>query len=50
MPIRRNQQLDADVKAAMEGANRARLEETARLEGMTFEQVMERRKEYRFFS
>jgi hypothetical protein len=48
MLIRRNQKLDADEKAAMEGANRARVEEAARLEGITFEQAMERRKGYRY--
>ncbi|KJA20089.1 hypothetical protein HYPSUDRAFT_204133 [Hypholoma sublateritium FD-334 SS-4] len=48
MLIRENRKLDADEKAAMEGANRTRVEEAARLEGITLEQAMERRKGYRF--
>lgn len=48
MLVRENRKLDADEKAAMEGANRTRVEEAARLEGITFEQAMERRKGYRF--
>jgi hypothetical protein len=32
----------------MEGVNRARVEEAARLEGITFEEAMERRKGYRY--
>lgn len=48
MLIRKNKRLDADEKAAMEGADRTRVEEAARLEGITFEQAMERRKGYRF--
>jgi hypothetical protein len=46
--IRRNKKLDADEKAAMEGANRERVEEAARIEGITFEQAMERRKGFRY--
>lgn len=46
--IHQNQRLDTDEKAAMEGANRTRVQEAARLEGITFEQAMERRKGYRF--
>lgn len=48
MLIRKNKRLDTDEKAAMEGADRTRVEEAARLEGITFEQAMERRKGYRF--
>ncbi|PPR01382.1 hypothetical protein CVT24_006220 [Panaeolus cyanescens] len=48
MLVRENRKLDADEKAAMEGANRARVEEAARLEGITFEQAMERRKGFRY--
>ncbi|KAF9465317.1 MFS general substrate transporter [Collybia nuda] len=48
MLIRKNKRLDEDEKAAMEGADRTRVEEAARLEGITFEQAMERRKGYRF--
>jgi len=46
--VRENCKLNADEKAAMEGANCARVEEAARLEGITFEQAMERRKGYRY--
>jgi len=46
--INKNKKLDADENAAMEGANRARVEEAARLEGLTFEQALERRKGYRY--
>ncbi|KAF8184189.1 hypothetical protein BJ912DRAFT_975239 [Pholiota molesta] len=46
--IRENRKLDNDEKSAMEGANRTRVEEAARLEGLTFEQAMQRRKGYRY--
>jgi len=46
--VRRNKKLDVDEKLAMEGANRTRVEEAAKLEGVTFEQAMEKRKEYRY--
>lgn len=46
--IRRNKKLDEDEKAAMEGADRERVEEAARIEGITFEQAMERRKGFRY--
>ncbi|KAF8198098.1 MFS general substrate transporter [Pholiota molesta] len=46
--VRENRKLDQDEKAAMEGANRIRVEEAARLEGITFEQALERRKGYRY--
>jgi hypothetical protein len=48
MLIQKNKKLDADEKTALEGANRVRVAEAARLEGMTFEQAMERRKAYRY--
>ncbi|KAF9047794.1 major facilitator superfamily domain-containing protein [Panaeolus papilionaceus] len=48
MLVRENRKLDADERAAMKGANRARVEEAARLEGITFEQAMERRKGFRY--
>ncbi|KAF8160635.1 major facilitator superfamily domain-containing protein [Crassisporium funariophilum] len=48
MLVRENLKLDADEKLALEGANRTRVEEAARLEGITFEQAMERRKGYRY--
>ncbi|KAG6919226.1 hypothetical protein DXG01_008021 [Tephrocybe rancida] len=48
MLISKNKQLDADENAALKVADRARVEEAARLEGLTFEQAMERRKGYRY--
>ncbi|KAF8228527.1 MFS general substrate transporter [Tricholoma matsutake] len=48
MLINRNKKLDADEKAALEGANQVMIAEAARLEGMTFEQALERRKGYRY--
>lgn len=48
MLIRKNKQLDADENAALQDADRTRVEQAARLEGLTFEQAMERRKGYRY--
>ncbi|KAL0573376.1 hypothetical protein V5O48_008573 [Marasmius crinis-equi] len=48
MIIRDNKKLDEDEKAIFEGADRARVQEAARLEGITFEQAMERRKGFRY--
>ena len=46
--VRRNKKLDADENLAIQGANRTRVEDAAKLEGITFEQAMERRKGYRY--
>jgi len=46
--IRKNRKMDADDKATMDGANRSRVEEAARLEGISFEQAMEKRKGFRY--
>jgi hypothetical protein len=48
MLIRKNKTLDADEKIALEGANLSGVAEAARLEGMTFDQAIERRKGYRY--
>ncbi|KAF5322407.1 hypothetical protein D9619_001308 [Psilocybe cf. subviscida] len=48
MLIRENRKLDADEKAALSGANRQRVEEAARLEGITFDEAMEKRKGFRY--
>jgi hypothetical protein len=48
MLIHKNNKLEAGEKAALEGVNRDRVAEAARLESMTFEQAMERRKGYRY--
>ncbi|KAJ7572896.1 major facilitator superfamily domain-containing protein [Mycena floridula] len=46
--LRENRKLDSDERAALEGADRVRVEEAARLEGITFDQAMERRKGFRY--
>ncbi|KAJ7587225.1 major facilitator superfamily domain-containing protein [Mycena floridula] len=46
--LRENRQLDSDERAALQGADRVRVEEAARLEGITFDQAMERRKGFRY--
>ncbi|KAJ3574131.1 hypothetical protein NP233_g1967 [Leucocoprinus birnbaumii] len=48
MLVNKNRKLDRDEKAAMDDADRERVEEAARLEGLTFEQAMERRKGFRY--
>lgn len=48
MLIRKNKKLDEDENAALKDADRTRVEEAARLEGLTFEQAMQRRKGYRY--
>ncbi|KAF9257148.1 MFS general substrate transporter [Marasmius fiardii PR-910] len=48
MIVRDNKKLDEDERAAVQGADRTRVEEAARLEGITFEQAMERRKGFRY--
>ncbi len=45
---RENRKLDADEKAVMDSADRFRVEEAAKIEGITFEQAIERRKGYRY--
>lgn len=45
--MRENKELDANDKLAMEEADGKRVDEAARLEGLTFEQAMQRRKGYR---
>jgi len=46
--VRKNKQLDADERASMEGASENRVKEAAILEGITFEQALERRKGFRY--
>lgn len=48
MLVRVNRALDIDEKNILRGTNRARVEEAARLEGITFEQAMEKRKGFRY--
>ncbi|KAF9065835.1 major facilitator superfamily domain-containing protein [Rhodocollybia butyracea] len=46
--IRDNKKLDEDEKAALTGLNHTRVEEAARLEGITLEQAMQRRRGFRY--
>ncbi|KAJ7134733.1 MFS transporter [Mycena epipterygia] len=46
--LRKNKQLDADERSMWEGANENRVKEAAILEGITFEQALERRKGFRY--
>jgi len=46
--VRKNKQLDEDERVAMQGANEIRVKEAAFLEGISFEQAMERRKGFRY--
>jgi RNA polymerase-interacting CarD/CdnL/TRCF family regulator len=48
MLIYRNKKLDTEEKAALDGAIQARVEEVAHLEGMSFEQALEKRKGFRY--
>ena len=43
--VRKNKKLDVGENL---GVNRTRVEDAAKLEGITFEQAMERRKGYRY--
>jgi hypothetical protein len=40
--------MDEDIQAVLAETDRARVEEAARLEGMTVEEAMERRRGYRY--
>lgn len=46
--MRLNKKLDADERAALQGADELRVKEAAILEGITFDQAMERRKGFRY--
>ncbi|KAH8115418.1 MFS general substrate transporter [Phellopilus nigrolimitatus] len=46
--IRDNKQLDEDELGALKGANRERVEEAARLEGITLDEAMERKRGFRY--
>ncbi|KAJ7429078.1 hypothetical protein B0H11DRAFT_1222724 [Mycena galericulata] len=46
--LRKNKQLDEDERVAMRGANEVRVREAAILEGISFEEAMERRKGFRY--
>ncbi|KAG1900982.1 major facilitator superfamily domain-containing protein [Suillus fuscotomentosus] len=46
--IKENKNMDMEEKKLMEGPGRARIEEAAKLEGITFEEAMTRRKGFRY--
>ncbi|EMD33116.1 hypothetical protein CERSUDRAFT_118171 [Gelatoporia subvermispora B] len=48
MLVSQNKRLDRDEMKDMKGAKRERIEEAARLEGLTFEEALERRKGFRY--
>ena len=48
MLVKQNQQFEKDELENMTGARRERIEEAARLEGLTFEEALERKKGFRY--
>ncbi len=46
--IRANTKMDEDEKAQMAVVDRERVEEAARLEGITYEQAIEKRRGFRY--
>lgn len=48
MLVRQNKQFEKDELENMTGARRERIEEAARLEGLTFEEALERKKGFRY--
>lgn len=48
MLIQQNKLLKRDESEDLKGAERERIEEAARLEGLTFEQALERRRGFRY--
>lgn len=46
--IRENRKLAEDEWTALQAADRVRVEEAARLEGITFDQAMEKRRGFRY--
>ncbi|PCH36563.1 MFS general substrate transporter [Wolfiporia cocos MD-104 SS10] len=48
MLIKQNKQLERDELEELNGAKRERIEEAARLEGITFEEALERKKGFRY--
>ncbi|KZT69693.1 MFS general substrate transporter [Daedalea quercina L-15889] len=48
MLVHENKQLERDELENLEGAKRERIEEAARLEGLTFEQALERKRGFRY--
>lgn len=48
MLVHENRRLDAAEWGVMKGPQRARIEEAARIEGITFEEAVERKKGFRY--
>ena len=48
MLVRENKRLDMDELGALKGANKERIEEFARLEGISVEEAMERKRGFRY--
>lgn len=48
MLVKENKQLEQEELADMKGARRERIEEAARLEGLTFQEALERRRGFRY--
>lgn len=48
MLVQQNRQLDREEVEDLKGARRGRIEEAARLEGLTFEQALERKRGFRY--
>ena len=46
--VNENKRLDKDELGALKGANRERVEEFARLEGITIEEAMQRKRGFRY--
>ena len=48
MLVQQNRQLERDELEDLKGARRERIEEAARLEGLTFEQAVQQRRGFRY--
>lgn len=48
MLVRANKELDREQMSNLKGSGRLRIEEAARLEGITFEEALERKKGFRY--
>ncbi len=46
--VRQNSQLEQEELANLKGAKRERIEDAARLEGITFEEALRRKKGFRY--
>ena len=46
--MRENRRLDEDELGALKGANRERIEEAARIEGITLQEALDRKRGFRY--